>query len=116
MGPQCHLGIHIDFQSSSIIKYLERLTCKVFTTRFANFHFDENVFLPLGEGKPIPKEWRKITWNESFLSHLDPSTKQSEQEFQKIINLQDLVNRLSNAFVDSTKITKSHIPAANVLS
>ena len=78
MGPQCRLGIYVGFQSSSLIKYLEPLTGEVFTTRFANRHFDENVFSPLGGGKPIPEEWRKITWNESSLSHLDPPTKQSE--------------------------------------
>ena len=63
---------------------------------------------------PIPEEWRKITWNESSLSHFDPPTKQSELEVQKIIHLQDLANRLPDAFIDSTKVTKSHIPAANI--
>ena len=57
MGPQRRLDIYVGFQSSSIIKYLKPLTGEVFTTRFANCHFDENVFLPLGGGKPIPKEW-----------------------------------------------------------
>ena len=33
---------------------------------------------------------------------------------QKIIHLQNLANRLPDAFIDSTKVTKSHIPAANI--
>ena len=103
------LGIYVGFQSSSIITYVEPLTGEVFTARFADCHFNENVFPPLGGGKPIPEEWRKITWNESSLSHFDPPTKQSELEVQKIIHLQDLANRLPDAFIDSTKVTKSQL-------
>ena len=80
----------------------------------ADCHFDENLFPPLGGDKPILQEWRKITWNESSLSHLDPRTKQSELEVQKIIHLQGLANQLPDAFIDSTKVTKLHIPVANI--
>ena len=45
LGHQRHLGIYVGFQSSSIIKYIEPLTCEVFTARFAYCHFNENVFL-----------------------------------------------------------------------
>ena len=54
LGPQCRLGIYVGFQSSSIINYIEPLTGEVFTARFANRHFDENIFPPLGGDKPIP--------------------------------------------------------------
>ena len=114
LGPQRRLGIYVDFQSASIINYIEPLTGKVFTARFVDCHFDENLFLPLGGDRTIQKEWREITWNESSLSHLDPRTKQSELEVQKIIHLQGLANQLPNAFIDSTKVTKSHIPTANI--
>ena len=57
LGPQCRLGIYVGFQFSSIINYIEPLTGEVFTTRFAYFHFNEDVFPPLGGEKPIPKEW-----------------------------------------------------------
>ena len=109
MGPQCHLGIYVGFQSSSIIKYLKPLTGEVFTACFADCPFDENVFPLLRGGNPIPEEWPKITWNESSLSHLDPPIKQYQQEVQKIIHLQDLAYRLPDAFVDSAKVTKSLI-------
>ena len=114
LGPQRYLGIYVGFQSASIIHYIEPLTGEVFTARFSNCHFDENLFLPLGEDKPIPEEWQEITSNESSLSHLNPRTKQSKLEVQKIIHLQGLANQLPNAFIDSTKVTKSHIPAANI--
>ena len=114
LGPQRRLGIYVGFQSKSIINYIEPLTGEVFATRFADCQFDENLFPSLGGDKPIPEEWREITWNESSLSHLDPRTKQSELEVQKIIHLQGLANQLPDAFIDSTKVTKSHILAANI--
>ena len=55
MGPQHYLGIYVGFQSLSVINYLEPLTCEIFTARFIDCHFDENVFPPLGEGKSIPE-------------------------------------------------------------
>ena len=39
--------------------------------------------------------------------------KQWEQEVQKIIHLQKLVNQFSDAFTDPKRVTKSHIPDAN---
>ena len=114
LGPQRRLGIYVSFQYASIINYIEPLTGEVFTTRFADCHFDENLIPPLGGDKPILEEWREIAWNESSLSHLDPRTKQSELDVQKIIHLQGLANQLPDAFIDSKKVTKSHIPAANI--
>jgi len=47
------------------------------------------------------------------LSHFDPSTKQYEQEVERIIHLQSLANNLSDAFTDLKRVTKSYILAAN---
>ena len=47
------------------------------------------------------------------LTHLDPRTNQCELEVQRIVHLQNLANRLPDAFIDIKKVTKSHIPAAN---
>ena len=71
LGPQHRLGIYVGFQSSSIINYIESLTCEVFTARFVDCHFNEDVFPSLGEEKPIPEKLREITWTESSFSHLD---------------------------------------------
>ena len=45
--------------------------------------------------------------------HLDPRTKQSELEVQRIIHLHDLADQLPDAFTDLNKVLKSHIPAFN---
>jgi len=49
MGPQDRKGICVGYESPSIINFLELLTGDLFTTRFADCHFDEIVFPPLGE-------------------------------------------------------------------
>ena len=113
MGPQCRLGIYVGFLSVSIIHYLEPLIGNLFTARFADCHFDESVFPPLGKAKTNSNKWRAITWNTPSLLHLDPRTKQSELEVQRIIHLQDLADQLPDAFTDPNKVLKSHIPAVN---
>ncbi|RVW81532.1 Retrovirus-related Pol polyprotein from transposon TNT 1-94 [Vitis vinifera] len=113
MGPQRRLGVYVGFDSPSIIRYLEPLTGDVFTARFADCHFNESVFPPLGREKSIPEERREISWKASTMTHLDPRTNQCELEVQRIIHLQNLANQLLDAFIDTKKVTKSHIPTAN---
>ncbi|XP_019226449.1 PREDICTED: uncharacterized protein LOC109207904 [Nicotiana attenuata] len=87
------------------------MTGDLFTTRFANCHFDESVYSTLGRGnKQLEKE---IDWNALSLCHLDPRTNQCEHEVQKIIYLQNIANQLPDTFIDLPRVTKSHIPAAN---
>ena len=47
------------------------------------------------------------------MTHLDPCTNQCELEVQTIIHLQNLANQLLDAFIDTKKVTKSHISPAN---
>ena len=47
------------------------------------------------------------------MTHLNPRTNQCELEVQMIIHLQNLTNKLQDAFIDTKKVTKSYIPAAN---
>ena len=47
------------------------------------------------------------------MSHFDPHTNQCELEVQRIIHLQNIANQLQVAFIDTKKVTKSHISAAN---
>ena len=101
------------YDSPSIIRYLEPLTGDVFTARFADCHFNENLFPPLGGEKSVPEKRREITWNASLMSHFDPRTNQSELKVQRIIHLQNLANQLSDAFTDTKKVTKSHVSPAN---
>ena len=58
MGPQRRLGIYVGYETSSIIRYLEPLTGDVFTARFADCHFNEAIFPPLGGEK---KTLRKMS-------------------------------------------------------
>ena len=51
---------------------------------------------------------------DSSLSHFDPRSPVCEQEVQKIIHLQNIENQMPDAFTDSKRITKSHIPEVNV--
>ena len=58
MGLQRRLGIYVGFDSPSIIRYLKPLTGDVFRARFADCHFNETVFTPLGGEKLILEERR----------------------------------------------------------
>ena len=60
MGSQRRLEIYVGFDSPFIIRYLEPLTDNVFTTHFADCHFNESVFLSLGGEKSIPEERREL--------------------------------------------------------
>ena len=107
------VGIYVGFDSPSIIRYFEPLTGDVFTVRFADCHFNESVFPPLGGEKSVLKEREEITCNSSTMSHFDHCTNQCELEVQRIIHLQNIANQLLDAFIDTKKVTKSHISAAN---
>ena len=73
MGPQRRLRIYVGFETPSIIRYLEPLSGDVFTVRFADYQFNEVVFLTLEENEK--EEKRDISWNEPSLLYLDPYTK-----------------------------------------
>ena len=47
------------------------------------------------------------------MTHLNPRTNQCELKVQRIIHLQNLANQLPNVFIDTKKVTKSHILTAN---
>ncbi|GJR80356.1 hypothetical protein Tco_0151141 [Tanacetum coccineum] len=111
MGPQRRLGIYVGYETSFIIRYIEPLTGDIFTTRFANCHFDEAIFLELGGVKK--NQEKDVIWCEPSLLYLDPRIKQCETEVQKIMHLQEIANQLHDAFIDTKRVTKSHKPAAN---
>ena len=48
--------------------------------------------------------------------HFDHRTNQCELEVQRIIHLQNFSNQLPGAFINTKKVTKSHIPATNALA
>ena len=89
------------------------MTGDVFRPRFADCHFDEVNFPSLGGDKLPKEERREIIWNASSMSHLDPHIAQCDKEVQRITHLQKISRQLPDAFTDTTKVTKSFIPATN---
>ena len=49
------------------------------------------------------------------MSHPDPHTAQCDKEVQRIAHLQKISSQFPDAFTDTTKVTKSYMPAANTL-
>ena len=79
------MGIYVGYDSLSIIRYLEPLTCNLFTSRFANCHFYETVFQSLGgDNVNVSDERHKFSWTTPTLSHLYPRIVQSKTEVQHI--------------------------------
>ena len=50
------------------------------------------------------------------MSHFHHHTNQCELEVQRIIHLQNLTNQLPDAYIDTKKVTKSHILVVNAPS
>ena len=47
-------------------------------TCYADYHFNETIFSPLGGEKPVLGEQLEIIWNALTLTYLDPRTNQCE--------------------------------------
>ena len=60
---------------------LEPLTGDLFTARFADCHFDEIVFPPLGgdNNVTVPDERRELTWNVPTMSLMIPKPHENSQ-------------------------------------
>nr|GEW40801.1 putative RNA-directed DNA polymerase [Tanacetum cinerariifolium] len=82
MGPQRRLRIYVRYETSSIIRYVEHLTGDVFTARFADCHFNESIFPPLGGEKKTHE--KDVSWSEPSLLYLVSRTKQSDTEVTSI--------------------------------
>ena len=118
MGPQRRLGIYVGYDSPTIIRYLEPTTGDLFTARFADCKFDETQFPSLGGdmNAHIPASQRQeLIWcAPSDKSLLDPPNSSREIEVRRILDLQKVAESMPDAFTDSAKVTRSHIPVANV--
>nr|GEV36712.1 hypothetical protein [Tanacetum cinerariifolium] len=75
IDPQRRLRIYVGYETSSIIRYVEPLMGDVITVHFADCHFNEAIFPPIGgEKKTYEKD---VSWSEPFLLYIDPRTKQT---------------------------------------
>lgn len=90
MRPQHCLGVHVGFDTPSIIRYLEPLIKDVFTAHFADCHFSENSFSPLKEKKMPLEIGHELSWNVFSLLHFDPDTSQNKNKVRRI-TLQDML-------------------------
>jgi hypothetical protein len=81
------MEIYVRFQSPAILKYLNPLTGDSFTTRFADYIFNEDHFLTLGgDNKFINDDW-EIDWDGKSILSSYPRTKKTELQVQKILEL-----------------------------
>jgi hypothetical protein len=86
---------------------LESLTGDLFISWYADCIFNNDHIPVLGGDYKYHSECQKINWDDKFIISSDPRTKEIEQQVQKIINLQNVVNNLSGAFTDYKCVTKS---------
>jgi len=113
MGPHRKLEIYVGYQSPSIIKYLKPLTGDLFTAWYADCIFNEDHFPALWGDYKYQNECQEINWDAQGISSSDPRTQETEQQVQKIINLQHIENNLPEAFTDYKGVTKYSYPARN---
>lgn len=81
---------------------------------FADCHYYEDIFPRLDSTQEPAKvdtmslQWQteSLFWNESGTNQIDP-------EIQRLLHLTRIMENLPNAFTDATKVTKSHVLAAN---
>jgi len=114
MDPHRKLGIYVGYLSPSIIKYLEPLTGDLFTAEYADCMFNEDHFPVLGEEFKYHTECQEINWDSIDTLKMDPRTKETELQVQRIIELQHITNNLPDAFTNTKGVTKSSFPARNV--
>lgn len=67
MGPQRRMGIYVGYESPTIIKYLEPTTGDVFKAKYADCHFDESTYPPLGGDHNNHKLVKEIIRNQSSI-------------------------------------------------
>ena len=113
MGPQRRLGIYVSFDFPFIIRYLEPLMGDVFTVCFTNCHFNESVFPQLGVKSQLQKNDEKLLGIHLQCPILILVQFNVNWKFKGSFILQNLANQLPYAFIDTKKVTKSHILAAN---
>jgi hypothetical protein len=114
MGPHRKMGIYVEYLSSLIIKYLDPLTGGLLTARYANCIFNEDYFPALGGEFKYHTKCQAINWDAIDTLKEDPNTEETELQVQRIIELQNIANNLSNTFTNTKGVTKSSFPARNV--
>jgi hypothetical protein len=89
------------------------MTGNLFTARFADSIFDEDHFWALGGEMYHKDQCREIDWNAKSMSFSDPRTMETEQQVQRLLDLQNIANNLLDAFTNYKGVVKSFNPARN---
>jgi hypothetical protein len=105
--PNRKLGIYVVYHFPSIIKYLEPLIENLFTTRYADCIFNKDHFPKLLGDYKYHSKCQEINLDDKSIISSDPCTKETKLQVQKIINLQNVANNLTDAFTDYKGVTKS---------
>jgi hypothetical protein len=107
IGPHRKLGIYVGFQSPSILKYLEPLIGDLCMARIANHIFNEDHFSALGGDNKFIDDGQVIIWDDKTILSSDSHTKEIDLQIKKILELQQIVSNLPDAFTDYKGVTKS---------
>ena len=98
MGPYHRLGIYVGFDFPSINRYLEPHMRDMVKTSPKDCEFDESLFSALDNGLLQSKVKHKISWTTPTLSHLDPRTRQNDEEIMQILHIQELCSLVLGRF------------------
>ena len=114
MGPQRKEGIYVGCESSNIIRDLDPPTINILLGRFVDCLFNEEK-IPCLVGQSNP--YRDINFNDIFTPNMFPNSRiqECEREVQRILDLNQLVDRLPDSFNNIANVTKSHIHASTHL-
>jgi hypothetical protein len=92
---------------------LEPLIENLFTTRYADCIFNKDHFPKLLGDYKYHSKCQEINLDDKSIISSDPCTKETKLQVQKIINLQNVANNLTDAFTDYKGVTKSWNPTVN---
>jgi hypothetical protein len=87
----------------------------LFTTCYADCIFNEDHFPVFGGKFHNNSECQKINWDDKSIISSDPRTQETELQVEKIINLHNAANNLSDEFTNYNGVIKSWNPAVNAL-
>jgi hypothetical protein len=115
LGPQQQEGIYVGNDSTSIIRYLDPTTGDLYKARYQDCHFYEETFPKLLGDKTIQQDLssKALNWNSQNLLNQDPRTRQADEEVRRILHLNEMLEKIPDAFNDAANVTRSRVEAAN---
>jgi hypothetical protein len=104
IGAHRQEGVYVGFDSPSIIRYLDPLTCNLYKARFANCKFIETHFPTLS----IPSNPTSLNFGapETLTLNPDPPTPLTNTEVVKLLNLKSLAETTPDGFSTQPRIIR----------